>query len=52
MVSTVPSLTRFVRGTAIPTEEGDLVCGTAAVRKGSVERMNAEEKYISDSARL
>jgi len=35
--------------TATP-EEGELVSGTAAVRKGSVARMNAGEKYISIKA--
>jgi hypothetical protein len=37
-------------GTAKPREEGESVRGTAAVRQGSVARMNAVEKYISVKA--
>jgi len=36
--------------TATPREGRELVSGTAAVREGSVARMNAGEKYISVKA--
>ena len=41
---------RLLIETATPREGGELVSGTAAVRKGSVARMNAGEKYISVKA--
>jgi hypothetical protein len=33
--------------TETPREEGEPVSGTAAVRRGSVAKMNAGEKYMS-----